>query len=167
MNRIKLATIVFLTAAALPAATAGTDTDDLEITASVENTCVITGGTLAFGTYDTIAGVAVDGSATISVECTAGATATITLGQGAHADTGSTDADPARRLNDGGTNFLAYELFLDAGRTSEWGNTEGTGKSYEAVSAEAVSQNVYGRLLANQDVPAGSYTDTVVATVTF
>jgi spore coat protein U-like protein len=159
---ILLGSIAFATPAL-----AGTDTDNLNVTASVENSCVITGGTLAFGVYDTVSGAAVNASTSINVECTAGAITTITLGEGANEDTGSTPAAPARRLYDGDASFLSYSLYSDAGRTTAWGDTAETGKGYTAITAEAAALTVYGRVAANQDVPAGSYTDTVVATVTF
>jgi spore coat protein U-like protein len=155
------------TLAMAPAAIAGTDTDNLTVTASVQNTCVITGGTLAFGVYDTVSGAAVDASTALSVECTRGAATTITLGEGDNADVASAPDEPLRRLSDGDTSFLSYSLFSDVGRTAIWGDTAGTGKDYNAVSAAPVSQTVYGRLASNQDVVAGSYTDTVIATISF
>jgi spore coat protein U-like protein len=39
--------------------------------------------------------------------------------------------------------------------------------AYTAVSKAASSLTVYGRVAAGQDVPAGSYSDTVIATITF
>lgn len=165
-TRTALFTILALLTLA-PAAFAGTDTDNLEVTASVQNSCVITGGTLAFGVYDTVTGAQLDASTSISVECTTGATATIMLGQGANADTGSTDDAPLRRLNDGGTNYLSYQLYSAANRGTVWGNTAGTGVEYTAASADAFAETVYGRIAGGQDVPAGSYSDTVIATVSF
>lgn len=150
-----------------PAAFAAVDTDDLVVTASVVNTCQITGGTLAFGAYDTVTGAAINASTTVSVECTEGATAIVTLGQGASAGAGSTTAVPLRRMSDGGTNYLSYFLYSDTDRLTVWGDTPATGKSYTAVSAAAANLTVYGTLAANQDEPAGSFSDTVVATITF
>lgn len=167
--RRTLSTLLVLAAVARLAgsAAAGTATDNLGVTATVSNSCTITGGTLAFGTYDTISGAEVSGSGSISVACTKGASATITLGQGQNADTGSTDASPLRRMSDGGSNFLKYSLFTDSGHTTVWGNTAGTGKSYTATSSTAAAQTVFGSISSSQDVPAGSYSDSVVATVTF
>lgn len=150
-----------------PAAFADTDTDNLTVTASVQTSCQITGGTLAFGVYDTIGGAAVDASTSVSVECTAGTIATITLGQGDHADTGSSDSAPLRRMSNGVSSYLSYFLFSNSERDLVWANTAGTGVEYSASNANAANLTVYGRLSAGQDVPAGSYSDTVVATVTF
>lgn len=152
------------------AASAATDTANLGVSATVSASCAIsTTAALDFGAYDPAvanASADLDGSGTISVTCTSGAPVAITLGQGANADTGSTDAAPARRMGDGGTNYLSYTLYSDSGRSTIWGNdatvdieTTGTG------TAEA--HTVYGRVAGGQNVPAGSYSDTVVATVTF
>jgi spore coat protein U-like protein len=165
--RLSQISSVLCTLAALTAtAAAGTASDNLAVTATVANSCVITGGTLAFGTYDTVTGSAVDAQGDISVACTKDAEATITLGQGSNPDVASTDADPERQMISG-ANLLAYTLFSDSGRTTEWGNTAGTGKPYTAASADSVNQTVFGQIATAQDVPAGSYTDTVLATITF
>ena len=81
-------------------------------------------------------------------------------------DSGSTDAAPLRRLANG-TDMLSYALFQDSGRSTVWGNTGGTGAGYTASSAAPTDVTVYGRIAASQSVPAASYSDTVVATITF
>jgi spore coat protein U-like protein len=166
MRLSRIASALFTLAAMSSIAAAGTATDNLTVTATVADSCTITGGTLAFGTYDTVSGAAIDASGEISVACTKDATAAITLDQGSNASGTSTDADPDRRMLSG-TEVLSYTLFTDSGRTTEWGNTAGTSKSYTAATSDSVAQTVFGRITADQDVPAGSYTDTVVATVTF
>lgn len=147
---------------------AGTDTSSLPVSASVADNCVIdASGGLDFGPYDPVTANAVadlDGAGNISVTCTSGATVDITLGQGDNADTGSTAGAPLRRLNDGGTNFLDYNLYTSGARTTVWEDVTGVG--YTGVgTAELVP--VFGRIPAGQNVPSGSYADTVLATVTF
>ena len=96
------------------------------------------------------------------VACTKGAVATVGLGLGSNAS-GST-----RRLTDGSSNYLTYELYQDAGRTTVWG-TSGAGLYSPGAAPSKVARNftVYGRVASDQDVPAGSFNDTVVATVNF
>jgi spore coat protein U-like protein len=147
----------------------GTDTDDLDVTATVIDNCTITAGTVAFGDYDPAIdnkAANLDGTGTVSVICTTGASAKVTLGQGVSADTGSTDAAPLRRMVYDTDNFLSYSLFQEAGRTTVWGNTDATGV---VATADGASHDltVYGRVAMDQNVPAGAYNDTVVATVTF
>lgn len=153
---------------AAPAGAAGTVTANLAVSASVSATCSISTTPLAFGAYDPVganSAAPLDGSGSVVVTCTNGAPTTVTLGQGAHANTGSSDAVPLRRMASGGA-FLSYALYSDAARSAVWGNTAGTGVAHTG-SGTATSVSVYGRVAAGQNVGSGSYTDTVVATVTF
>jgi len=67
-----------------------------------------------------------------------------------------------------GSNTLEYNLYTDAGRTTVWG--DGTASSVTAAGTGSGAQQsltVYGRIPASQSVPAGSYSDTVTATINF
>jgi spore coat protein U-like protein len=151
-------------------AAAGTATSDLPVSASVSANCTIdASGGVAFGAYDPIVtnqSTALTASGTINTTCTNGASATITLGQGANADTGSTDAAPVRRMLAGTSDYLSYQLYSDSSDTTVWGNTSGTGVVVTGTGT-SVGTSVYGSVAAGQNVPAGSYADTVVATVAF
>ena len=144
---------------------AATATANVTVSATVASNCTITGGALAFGSYDplvTNASDAKDGSGTFTVACTKGAVGvTIDLGQGQNYAGG-------RRMI-AGSDAVTYQLYSDSGRTTVWGST--SGGSTLAVSAPTskapVTYTVYGRITGGQDVPAGSYADTVVATVNF
>jgi spore coat protein U domain-containing protein, fimbrial subunit CupE1/2/3/6 len=148
---------------------AGTATSNLAVTATVSANCSISTAPVAFGAYDPVVANAttpLDGTGTVTVTCTSGDAATITLGQGSNAATGSTDTAPLRQMKDTGSDVLAYSLYSDSGRTTAWGNTAGTGLA-ETGTGSAQALTVYGAVAAGQNVPAGSYSDTVVATVTF
>jgi spore coat protein U-like protein len=145
---------------------AASATANLAASSSVANNCTISTAALAFGAYDPVvanASANLDASGTVSIACTKGATATIDLDLGANA-TGST-----RRLSDGaGTpSYLTYEIYSDAGRTTVWGAGASGLAPAAAPSKAARNFTAYGRVPSNQDVPAGSYADTVVATVNF
>lgn len=144
-------------------------TGNLSASSTVVNNCTVSTAPVAFGDYDPVSAndaTARDATGTVTVTCTSGAAATVKLGQGANADPGSTDAAPLRRLTDG-TNFLSYQLYSDAGRTTVWGNDGATDVDHTGTGA-AVDLTVYGRIAAGQNtVPAGSYTDTVLVTVSF
>jgi len=146
---------------------AGTATSNLSVGATVAANCSITTTAVSFGSYDPVSANAaadLDATGAVNVNCTSGSAATITLGQGSNADSGSTDAAPVRRMKDGATNYLAYQLYSDSGRSAVWENV--TGVSHTGTGA-AVAVSVYGRVTAAQNVPAGTYADTVVATVSF
>lgn len=149
---------------------AGTATSNLPMSATVSNNCTIdASGGVAFGNYDPVVTNASTGSdlaasGTISTTCTNGAIVTVTLGQGANADAGSTDTAPVRRMLAGASDYLSYQLYTDSAHTTVWDNS--TGESVNGTGA-AVSTTVYGLATKGQNVPTGSYADTVVATVTF
>ncbi len=147
-----------------------TATGSLTVNASITNVCnVVSNGTLNFGTYDpVVTNNTVDltpAGTTFKVQCTQGTSATITMGQGANADTGSSDAAPKRRLNSS-SNYLNYQLFSDSSRNTQWNNTAGTGVS-QTMDGTATDFTVWGTIPAGQNSPMGTYTDTVTITVTY
>jgi spore coat protein U-like protein len=171
-SRLQVALGSMFVAAGLIAgsAHAGTATSNLGVSASVAANCTIATDPVAFGAYDPVsanAAAALNGTGTVTVACTSGSASTATLGQGANADTGSTDAVPLRRMKEASTtNYLSYALYQDSARTTVWGNTAGTGVAHTGTGS-ATAITVYGAVAANQNVPAGSYSDIVVATVSF
>lgn len=164
---VKLALATAFAAAALTGAAAyaeGSATSNLGVSATVEDGCTISSLPVAFGTYDTI-GVNVATARTaegsVTVLCTTGATTLVILGQGANA-IGDVPVTPVRQMMSG-LNLLGYSLFTDEAYTTVWGST---GVVAEADGASH-AMTVYGRIPAGQNVPAGSYVDTVLATITF
>ncbi|AKQ63708.1 Sigma-fimbriae tip adhesin [Myxococcus hansupus] len=179
MNAIKTAVAAVTAAASLVAfspAEAATATANLNVTANVGGACSIGsgtgGGTLNFGTYDPIVvnsalGIDLFGTGTLSVQCTLLRTAVITLGQGLFPAPGSVDGAPLRRMrNSASADYLAYQLYQDVTRLIVWGNTAGTGLAYLGTGLP-VPVLVYGTVPRGQNVPSGTYNDTVVATITF
>jgi spore coat protein U-like protein len=138
---------------------------NLTVTANVIKNCTITTAPVAFGNYDSVAANAtapLDSVGTVTVTCTKGAVAKVGLNPGANAQ-GAT-----RRMLGGTAQYLTYELYRDASRTTVWGDTADTGLEIPAApSRDPRSYTVYGRVAAAQDATVGSYTDTVVATVNF
>jgi spore coat protein U-like protein len=151
------------------AALAGTAGDNLAVSATVIDNCTISTSAIAFGNYDPIVGNAtanLDGTGSVTVTCTLDDVVQITLGQGANADAGSTAAAPLRQMSDGASDFLSYSLFSDASRSVVWGDDATVDQEATGTGA-ADAHTVYGRVSSGQNKPAGSYTDTVAATVTF
>jgi spore coat protein U-like protein len=144
---------------------AASATANLAVSATVTNNCTISTLPLVFTPYDPVvanASTNLDGTGTVVVACTKGTAPTVGLGLGANA------ASTVRRMHDGSSNYLTYELYNDSGRSTVWTNAGlGLLSPVAAPSKAARSFTVYGRVPSNQDVPAGSYTDTVVATVNF
>ncbi|WP_425918746.1 Csu type fimbrial protein [Acinetobacter sp. TSRC1-2] len=156
-NKIALVSTVALAAGWGVSAQAGTAIASLDMTAEVIANCTINAAPLSASGYDYVVANKtnnLDVTSTINVVCTKGTGATIDL------DTGDND----RKLKNG-TNFLTYQLYKDNSRVVPWGSAldslsiTGTGL--------AQSETVYARINGGQNVPAGSYTDTVTATINF
>jgi spore coat protein U-like protein len=161
---VAMSGVVVIGSARLLSAT--TATVDLPIAVTVANNCTITAVAVGFPNYDPISTHAStpddSTSGSVTITCTKGAATTIGLSLGANF-TGT----QARMLN-GAANYLNYGLYQDAGHTTAWGNA---GASLftppVAPSKDARTYPVYARIPAGQDVPAGTYTDTVTASVNF
>lgn len=145
---------------------AASATANLSVSATIVNNCTISTTPVSFPSYDPIgANATVDadnGTGTVTITCTRGTTATIGLGLGSNAS-GTT-----RRMLNGTSNYLNYELYQTSARTIIWGNSGAGLFSPGAAPTKAPRTfTVYGRIFAGQDLPAGSYADTVQATVNF
>jgi len=134
--------------------------------------------TAGFGVYDTLSDSNNDsagGSVTFtcySLASLLGGTISFTI----KLNNGLWGVFPQRVMSSGG-NKLNYNLYTSSARTTIWGDgTSGTGvKSgsfyYPALIGLGVKREethyFYGRIPANQNVPAGEYRDTVGVTVLY
>jgi spore coat protein U-like protein len=131
-------------------------------TASVTGSCTISAGAMPFGSFGlALATTSRSQTATLSYTCSAGTTARITLGQGQHGT--GTLSSPVRYMASG-SGTLSYQLYSDSGQTTVWDGV--TGVSVTGTGS-AQTSTVYGKTPAQAVPPAGTYTDTVVVTITF
>jgi spore coat protein U-like protein len=148
LPRTLVAALALLLAAWPLAGVAGSNTGNLNVSASIAGNCIVNTGTMATGS--------------ISVTCTQNAPVTIALNTGLN----PTHASGTTRAMANSTYYLSYELYTSSARTTVW-NTSNTVSATGTGSAQTVS--VYGTIPAGQGSaqPAGSYTDTVGITLTF
>lgn len=141
--------------------------------------CSVSATALAFGPYASPKGAQADSSASVVVTCTpeylllvcrTHYTLSLSLGGQALGN---------QRQMAAGTGRLAYGLFSDGARQQNWGDGGASG----AVVSGSINTNllglgllclqgsrshtIYGRIPAEQNVPAGSYSDSVVLTITY
>jgi spore coat protein U-like protein len=69
----------------------------------------------------------------------------------------------------GGGEALSYNLYLDASRTVIWGDGSGITSVHgdSRASAAPITVTIFARISPQQDVSAGTYTDTITATINF
>lgn len=126
--------------------------------------CTISATSVNFGNYNVFNGTALDSTGTITYRCNAAASnITIALSKGL-----SSTYNPRQMSK--GAEALAYNLYQNSARTTVWG--DGTGGTFIYFRANPpnnsnVNLTVYGRVPAGQDVSAGTFNDTVSATINF
>jgi spore coat protein U-like protein len=131
--------------------------------ASAAAKCVISSVSgVAFGVYDVDSPAPLDSNGAIRLDCNGAAFAvTVNLSRG-----NAPTYNPRFMLN--GLERLYYNLYTDAARTSIWGDaTGGTSRIGVFNPPNVIDLFVYGRIPALQDLPPGTYVDTIVVTVNF
>lgn len=148
-------------------ARAAVDTAQFQVRIVITESCdiqAVTAGDIDFGNVARSTGSNVDATGALQVNCTTGTPYTIGLNAGANSTSATPGAGNRRMVS--GTNFVPYGLYRDAGRTQFWGETVGTDTLAGTGNASNQSIPVYARV-PSTNVPAGTYVDTVVATVTY
>ena len=138
--------------------------------------CSVAATGVSFGAYDISLATPNDSIGDVTVTCTylppGGATG---MNIQASLSPGMSGSYSPRQMAFG-PERLNYNLFLDAARTSIWGNgLSGTGIATASFTVGPGVGNgtrsaqfpVYGRVPAQQVVGMGAYSDTIVVTVTF
>ncbi|MEW6375526.1 MAG: spore coat U domain-containing protein [Thermodesulfobacteriota bacterium] len=133
-----------------------------------QSQCTIGTTAVSFGNYDAFSSIPTDATGTITVNCTRRVVkATLTLGVSSTSGT----FNPRRMKWSGGNDLLDYNIYADAARTIILGNGTGGTSDIELKRPTGPpadwSENIiiYGRIPPGQDVSAGTYSDTLAATV--
>jgi spore coat protein U-like protein len=146
-----------VTAAPLPVA-AGSDTDQLMVTVTVQSGCRLNGGTLDFGSYNSGQPTDLDAVGIINiVDCNGDIVISL--------DGGGSGAVTNRQMRSG-DNRLNYQLYRNPTRTAIWG--EGSdAREITLLALQSAPIQVYARIPKSQTVPDGVYTDVVNITLSF
>lgn len=142
------------------AAHAAQKTATFTVSATVLDNCVISAANMNLGTFDGTNDLAA--TSDISVSCTNGKAYDVSLSAG-------NSGNSAARTLSNGVQSLVYNLYTSAGYGTIWDAANvvsGTG----AGMATTNTHTVYGRLLASDNtgaIDAGTYTDTITATIVY
>ena len=155
---------VLLAATAVALATApavaGADSAILTVRVTVQDACTIEGGTLDFGTYSSGQQVEKAASAKIRYSNCAAGTFKIAL------DGGSSGSVANRQMSNGEA-ALNYQIYKNSNHNQIWGATGNEAQGVNLLVPGSGDVEVFGLIPAGQSVPAGTYTDTITATLTF
>lgn len=145
-------------------ATIGTShatTAPFTVTATNTTNCAVGVAPLNFGTTG-ILRAALDAASTITVTCTNAAAYTVALDGGLSGAT-----NPTQRKMSQASATITYGLYQDASRVTPWGNSVGTNTMAGIGSGLPQTLTVYGRVPAQNTPSPGSYSDTVVMTISY
>lgn len=148
-----------LVAGSIPAA-AATATQQFQVSATIQATCIVSVTPMAFGTYT---GAAVASTSTVTVTCTNTTPYHLQLDQGLA--TGATVT--TRKMQGPSGALLNYGLYQDSAHTINWGKTDGTDDVAGSGNGSGQALTVYGQVAAGQYLAPGNYTDTITATVNY
>lgn len=132
--------------------------------ANLGGTCTITASDVNFGTVASLA-TATTASGSLAVTCNPGMPYSIALNAGI--TTGNTIAARRMSLNGSGPGVVSYQLYQDAGYSTLWG--DGTSGAIYPGTGAVITQTipVHGRVPAQPTPAAGTYRDTITATITY
>jgi spore coat protein U-like protein len=130
-------------------------------TATVLANCSVSASGVNFGASGSI-NTNVDATGTVSVQCTNATPYTVAL-NGGNAGAG----DPTQRKMSKGTETITYGLYQNPARSLPWGSTSGGNTVGGTGSGASQALTVYGRVASQATPSPGTYTDTVVVTVTY
>jgi spore coat protein U-like protein len=149
---------------------AGSDTANLTVTANVNARCTVNNtAPVAFGTYDPVVTnetAPKDATGSFDIKCTKGSSGILKLGSGLYSANASGTTRALKAA--GSANYLSYDLYTTAARSTVWNDTTNTVLYGPAANSSAFTEMVYGRIPGAQvNAVADSYSDTVVITVTY
>lgn len=162
MKRLLTALLALFIYSHTPPVLAGSASASLQVSVTVDQSCVLTTTSLSFADYSPFATAPNDSTGAVTIHCSIGTIANIGLDCG----TACTASVPYMRNGSGGS--LSYSVYQNSTRTTPWGNTTGSWLTTPpAPDTNSQVYTIYGRIPALQPVPPGNYTDTVTATVNF
>jgi spore coat protein U-like protein len=135
--------------------------------------CTVSTVGVAFGVYDPLLAAPDDSTGSVTVSCAnTPPPGKVNLGYTISFSTGNSGTYALRQVRSAGFR-LDYNLFVDAAHTKVWGDASGGSRlvsgsfSLSGNTTALRAHTIYGRLPAQQDAAPGSYTDTILVTLTF
>jgi spore coat protein U-like protein len=131
------------------------------VTATDASNCSVSASTLNFGSVGVLAS-AVNATSAVTVTCTNALPYTIALDGGLSGAT-----NPTQRAMSQAAQQITYGLYRDSARAQPWGDSVGTNTAAGTGSGLAQTLTVYGRVPAQTTPAPGTYSDTVVVTISY
>lgn len=142
-----------------PTVTQNPTRPSFNVLANIQPNCRVTAQNINFGNHGLLDGN-VDADGGLRVTCTNGTAYSVGLGNG------QTGTGPTARRMTIGSRAITYGLYKNMARNQPWGST-GTQLVTGTGAGGVQTLPVYGRVPPQRTPTPGTYTDTVVVTVTY
>jgi spore coat protein U-like protein len=134
------------------------------------DSCSVSSSPVSFGAYDPLSATPLTSSGSVTVSCSLVSGVSLLVAYAIALSQGS--GTFTTRTMHSGASVMNYNLYTTGTYTTVWG--DGTGGTQTILDGYllglgpvALSYNVYGRIPANQNVAAGTYSDAITVTVTY
>jgi len=133
--------------------------------------CNVSTTSVNFGNYDVFLATPLDSTGTTTVWCDENLKSNMIIDIGPSGNSGGFQPRKMRRSS--GSDLLDYNLYTNSSRTTVWGNgTAGTstvnvGGGRLKKNEPPTSLTIFGRVPPGQNVSVGTYSDTLVVTITW
>ncbi len=137
------------------------------LTLHAHGACSVSTTGANFGAYDTLSAIVLDTTGSIFLSCDEAPPPSVVTAIGRSGNSGV--FNPRQMKLTTGSDLMSYNLYTNNARTIIWGDgTGGTNLITTKVRKNRpVTLTVYGRVPAGQDVSVGTYSDTLVVTITW
>ena len=133
---------------------------------------------LSFGPYLSITAAPLDAQANFAVTCTRTvapgdvSSGKVTISVALGPSQGSNSIQNRQMFQGGGADLLNYNVYLDAGRISVWGNSDGVDTAVQTLNipnkaTRSATFTFYGRVFPLQNLTPGVYSDSLLVTVNY
>jgi spore coat protein U-like protein len=135
-------------------------TSTFAVTATIPASCTFSAAALNFGSYT---GLLLNVQSTVTVTCTN--TTVFNIGFDAGTAPGATVT--TRKMTGPASATLNYTIFKESTRTWNWGNTVNSDAFISEGDGTSHQYGTFGQVPAGQAPKPGSYSDTIIATITY
>lgn len=136
--------------------------DRISSNATVKNGCeLLSVNPMDFGSKSPVNGNQLSGDATssVTISCPVNTPFTVAMSMGMNSDT-------AGRRMCNGTNCVAYNLYQDAAHSTQWNDSDSV-QTLTSSTGDAQALTVYGNIPSQEWPAPGTYSDTVVVTLSY
>ncbi|MYM40155.1 Csu type fimbrial protein [Duganella qianjiadongensis] len=165
MNKYKITAIAMIASCISTSALSGSITTNLQSSATISSSCMVSANSVSFGTVTPAASGTVTANSSITAKCSNGLPYNVMVSAGVGGT--STKARAMTGANSSNTDKLSYQVYSDSGYSTRWMDEKGPLILGFTGNGAAQLIPVYGSLSLNQYLIPDTYTDSLTVTLSY